>query len=234
METNQKTISEIKKEMEENKNPIPEVKEEVVDSVAPSETPEVVDDIDYKAELEKANERLRKAEFSLYKNKKEAKVSKEDESMDEVPDDKFEALLEQKLNERLGKLETQIVGRVLEDELSSISTNPDEQKLIRLHYENSVMKSGMDRESVRADLEKAYLIANAPKLRKMNTELSASIKANKSKTNSSAGTSQADLPNIEVDYKKHFSAHDWEFIQKRKWTKEQIKKAYEDKQKFTP
>lgn len=199
-----------------------EAKDESV-AEAPSEAKESESDaadseeVDYKAELEKAETKLKKAEYTIYKQKKDAK-----DEVELPPDERVNALVEEKLNERLGKLETSLVSSVLDDELARVSSNEEEKKLIKFHYENTIRRSGVSRSDVQVDLDKARLLANAAKYRKQATELEASVKAKKTTGNSSYGGSQTSS-RVEDDYRKQFSAHDWDWMQKRGFSKERIK-----------
>ncbi len=241
MESHVKTISEIKADMEAAKTVKPAVRVEETKQEESPAAPAVEesqldlqpeakqpDEIDYKAELERTQEQLKKAEFAIYKQKKEAKES-DDAPVELPPEDRISQMIEERVNARLGKIESQFAGNLLDEELSHFSKNPDEQKLIKLHYEKSIIRTGISRDAIKADLEKAYLIANAPKLRKQNTELAASMKAKQSLGNSSMGSSQAVDMKVEEDLQKQFSAYDWQWIQARKWSKEKIKLAADAK-----
>ena len=110
----------------------------------------------------------------------------------------------------------------------SFSSNEDEKKLIELHYQNSIVKTGVTRQAITEDLKKAKLLANAPKIQRENEELAEAMKAKQTISNSSYGNSGGRAPKKE-DYSKAFSPGEWAFIQKRGWTDDMIKKAAESK-----
>ncbi len=144
--------------------------------ITTEETPVVIEP-DYKAELEKAqkviadqDDELSKARFTLNKNRLAKKNSAEDDEddIDEGSEDIAEIIAKElkPIKESIAALATPTVDTVI----SELSSNPDEQALIRFHYENSVMKSGMTADAIKRDLQNAYAIANKPRLEKMLSE----------------------------------------------------------------
>ena len=74
--------------------------------------------------------------------------------------------------------------------LREMSSNPQERDLIKYHYEHSIVKGGLDESSVRADIEKAYAIANGKKLRKTVSEMQVAMQNRDQISNMPSGGSQ--------------------------------------------
>ncbi len=75
--------------------------------------------------------------------------------------------------------------------LREMSSNPQERDLIKYHYEHSIVKGGLDESSVRADIEKAYAIANGKKLRKTVSEMKVALDNRSQISNMPSGGSQS-------------------------------------------
>ena len=111
----------------------------------------------YKAELEKMEAINRQKEGALKEERRlrkeaEAKLKETTEStLDDGPKEKYltQAQVDAALDKRMAR-------EKFETKLESISNNVDEQKLVRYHYENSIVKTG----DVATDLEMAVAIAN--------------------------------------------------------------------------
>lgn len=117
---------------------------------------------DYKAEYEKAlkekqerEEQLKKAEFTIEKLK-----SSESPAVDI---EKLKQEIAEGFKKEIDTIKTTVTASIFEDEILRLSSNPDEAKLIRFHYENSIAKSGYDRSSIQKDLNNARTLANKPK-----------------------------------------------------------------------
>lgn len=127
--------------------------------------------VDYTAEIEKLQKKLSQAEFKLTQKNIEEKKKKEVDPYEALEID--EDIIDQKVNEKFGELEKKIFTKDISEEISSISSNPEEQKLIRLIYETKINKSGYDRESIHEDIKLAHLIANKSRLEKIASEMKA-------------------------------------------------------------
>ncbi len=160
------------------------------------------EEIDFKAELEKAKaakeekeEQLRKAEFTIEKLK----------SKKEAPEIDLEAI-EESIREKLSKeqeakfeqLKTEQAKSLLESEIAKITSNPDEQELIRFNYENRIVKSGHDAKSISEDLNNAYLISNKPRLEKTMEELRKKAISNMTKNGGEAAPSESKAPGAKL------------------------------------
>ena len=174
------------------------------DSQAPVDE---VKEIDYKAELEKVQATLVKAEHKIVelKTKKEDKDDFSFVNQDDVSDsndDDIDSKIASKVAESVATIRSEMVKElmsdVIKDELSNLSSNEDEKNLILLHYENSIKQSGVSRDSIKSDLNKAYLIANQSKFLKENKEIKEAMKAKNSIQNSSVGNNQSHEKNVKV------------------------------------
>lgn len=74
--------------------------------------------------------------------------------------------------------------------LKEVSSNPQERDLIKYHYEHSIVRGGLDESSIRADIEKAYAIANGKKLRKTVSEMQVAMQNREQISNMPSGGSQ--------------------------------------------
>jgi len=160
---------------------------------------ETTTEVDYEAQLaeerklrEQADEARKKAEDKIVELKRKSKQSKvEVEGFEEdIPEISETERLEKILAERDEKLRREFAKDSLEAELEKITSNPKERELIKYHYENTIRTTGVDRGSIRRDLERASIIANAPKAKKVLGEIKESLKSKNVAKNTSAGTNQ--------------------------------------------
>lgn len=133
------------------------------------------DEIDYAAELEKAKEQLKKAEYTIVKlkDKKEEKPEDDDEPP-APPVVDIEKIKEEAKNEakaEIDKFKLDIVTDTVEDVISKATTNPKEAELIRHHYQHSIVRSGYSRADIAKDIARAKLIANEARLAAERAEL---------------------------------------------------------------
>ena len=77
----------------------------------------------------------------------------------------------------------------IDETISKLTDNPDEIALIKHHYENSIKPTGFDKESIAIDIKKAYTLANAQKIFKQNNELKEALKAKKTISGGTGGSS---------------------------------------------
>lgn len=113
-------------------------------------------DIDYKAELEKAQEEKRKISGALAEERrlrKEAQQAATDKPAD------TDALVE----DIYGKLEKRRADDEVDEVIESMTSNSDEQALIKELYTNRLKPTGFSRKAIKADIESAYLLANRSK-----------------------------------------------------------------------
>lgn len=166
-------------------------------------------EVDYEAELaqlkkekDEAVEGRKKAEDKIVKLKREGKTKVEtegfEEDIPETPD--VEEIVERRLEERDRKIRMELAKDSLEFELEKITSNPKERDLIKFHYENTIRTTGIDRNSIRRDLERASIIANATKIKKVALEMKEAIKAKNTAKNTSAGNNQDVDTSVETKY----------------------------------
>lgn len=182
-------------------------------------TPEV----DYKAELERVQGQLKKAEHAIIKakqSKKEEPIEEQEE--DELPD--VDDVVDKAVQKGLSKIHSDLADDTIDDTLDNLASDADERKLIKFHYENSIVRSGISRASIKEDMRKAKLLANAPRYERENKELEETVRA-KTTTVKTAAPGSGGGSQPEEDMRKHFTARDWSFMQQRGWNKEQIRKA---------
>jgi hypothetical protein len=160
-------------------------------------------EIDYKAELEAAQTRLSQAEHVIVETKqklREAQTSTADVEVDYETTPTREELLTQLRAEQqseLSQFKKDLTQDIVNDEIERASSNPDEQALIKFHYENSIRQSGFSRAAIQADLESAKLLANKKRLIKENSELKEALKAKHSAGRVAGGSNQD--PQVQED-----------------------------------
>ncbi len=80
-----------------------------------------------------------------------------------LPEDEEEdidAIIDKKVADKLSAIQTNLIQPTVDGVIASLSKNSDEQKLIKWHYENSIIKHGTDIDSIRADIDNAKMLAN--------------------------------------------------------------------------
>jgi len=142
------------------------------DSKKPEEKPQ--DTPDYKALLEKEQKAREKAEHKIVKMKAKTLVEDEIEEESEVLD---KAYLDKKLTEiKYASLENQY-----EAEIDKMTANSDEKALIKEHLESNDLSG-----TVAEQVQKAWGMANAPRLAKTAKELAHSASVQPGGENSSS------------------------------------------------
>lgn len=190
-------------EKEINGQPAPVDEEEVVnDPVATQEDVQEEDaeqdsqEIDYKAELEKAKAILEKKEKQLgqaehkiveLKKQKKEEFDEFDEFDEEEKDNRPD--VKEVIREELVAFKREMSSERIDETISKLTDNPDEIALIKHHYENSIKPTGFDKESIAIDIQNAYTLANAQKILKQNNELKEALKAKKTISGGTGGSS---------------------------------------------
>lgn len=125
--------------------------------------------IDYKAEYEKI-----KADRDNYREglKNAKDIMKKKNTMDP---DEFKKMISEAIEDKFSVFTSNLTKSTLESKLDSLSSSPDEKELIRYHYENSIVKSGIDPSSIATDLENAKLLANRKSIFKKVDEMKISL-----------------------------------------------------------
>ncbi len=167
-------------------------------------------DIDYKAELQDEKARRIKAEDAIIKIKQGRKNKPEDTEEEVIPltqDD-----INKTIDTRLERDRLDAVEDFVDSQLELITSNVDEQNLIRHHYENSVKKTGYSKRSIKTDLANAYTLANRNKVLVQNRELKKTLKAKNSISNTGIGSNQSKPT---VPEKSGLTADDITFLEER-------------------
>lgn len=199
--------------------------DQAIDSQAPEQAPAQSEspEIDYKAELEKAQEKLKKAEYTLYKKNVEAKA-KEVEAAPEVD---IDSRVEESVNKRLSQITQDFTADAIDSALDAVSGSAEERSLVRFHYDNSIQRTGVSKTQIFEDMQKAKLLANAPKYLKENKEMQESLKSKRTTSMSSMGANvdtSMQIPKND-DLQKKFSQRDWDFMKSRGWSEDRIRQA---------
>ncbi len=213
---------EVKEDKEETKV---ESTELASDSKPESEQAKPEEEIDYKSELQKAQQQLQQAEHVIVETKKENKRLKDsgvDEDIDADIEEKAKEIAEKQTNQ----FKQDFLKDYLDDQIKSMTTNADEQALIRFHYDSSIVKSGYNREAIRSDLASAHLLANRKKLLNENHELKEALRAKNSIKNSGAGSNQ-DKPQGEEQLPE-LTEMEKRIIARRGWTVEEYRKKLKE------
>lgn len=130
------------------------------------------DDNEYAAQLEELQAQLdkEKAKSKNYKTALQRERSKKDqeEELEEVSQPKEDpSILEDRLkkleelqDQKMADMRVELASQIFEEELSSLSSNPKEQELMREHYRSSIKSSGLTRSAIRKDLQLCKAAAN--------------------------------------------------------------------------
>lgn len=172
----------------EQQAPAEEVKTEVQDAST---------ERDYRKELEEEQAKLARVEkdrdnyrtATIIKNRQLRKKAPSDEGdeFEEEFNDQSENQADVIADRVLQKIAPAISQNVVEQEIANYTQDPDKSSFIRFHYDNSIVKSGMDAASIRADIQKAIAIADAPRLRIERDEVARVALASKTPSLSSSG-----------------------------------------------
>lgn len=202
---------------------------------APSE-----EKLDYQALYEREKEKLAKAEFTLYKKNKESRAKRTQgepvaeeftsEAEPVVDHEKIKKMVEEEAYSLLEAQRAKDAEDIIEEEMRSLTSNEDEQRLVRLMYDNRLTKTGYSRLAIRDDLKQAWFLANRPKFLKEQQELVKTATQKQTVTSTPLGASVEKASQPTDDLSKHFSGYDWNWMKRRGWSDEMIKKALQNKQ----
>lgn len=187
---------------------------------------------DFAALYEQEKKRLGQAEFTIQKLRKENKELKKSDGESDLPvydPEDVKRLVAEEARVVLDQERQRDAADVIEEELMALTDNEDERKFIHLLYEKRIQKTGFSRSAVRDDLHAARDLANAPRYLKYAHEAAEALKARASVGKTALGTS-AEKAGPTEDLSKHFSQHDWTYIQKQGWDEAKIRKAIALKQ----
>ena len=158
---------------------------------------EAAGNVDFKAELEKEKARIAKAEHTIVDLKNKLK-DKEGNDVDIVA-------LEESLREKLAKeqeakfeqFKVEQAKSSIDTEIAKLTSNPDEQALIKFNYENRIVRSGFDPKSIADDISNAYVLSNKPRMEKTIEELRQKALSNMTRKTGDAAPSDP-TPNAKV------------------------------------
>lgn len=217
-EIEKKPIEEIEEEVQEEET-LEEAEDQDVEDVEETEeeTKEDEDDIDYDAELEALKEH-KKHNFDNAKARIEKKKGTQSVSVD----------VDEIVSRVTSVLSDQTKEDFIEAELELIK-NPKKRELVRHHYENSVVKSGISRKAIRDDIQKALAITDHSMLLKRQGEASEARKAKMTIAKGGAGGGQPSNASTKKSWEKVLTPSEIAFGKKRGWTEDMFKKAAEAK-----
>lgn len=153
--------------------------------VAPATEIEVEEDTrDYKKELADKEKELGQAQHVIVGLKKGARAD------DTVVDTEITTEV---IDEKLEKFKVEQSAEILNDELVKLTDNPDKRALIKLTYDNKIVKGGFTRASIQADLTSALAIVDRPYQEKIIGELKKTSISDKTKIKVGQGAGQ-ELP----------------------------------------
>lgn len=165
-----------------------------------SKKPESSNALDYAALYEAELAKRKRAEDKVVKLKKQSKSDVEIEDQDDeedVSEDRVEKLVLQQVTRMKDQLRSEVIESEVDDLIQDISSDVNEQKLIKHIYENGLQKSGFSRALIREDLANAKVLANRDLLIKSNKELSEALRSKATLSTarpSSSATRQVDKP----------------------------------------
>lgn len=165
-------------------NPTEEEAKQAAEAAAQAESEKnkegAEDTTDYKKLLEDTQKELSQAQHKIVELKKKTS----DDGTDNKED--IDLKIKSSIKEVLSEDRTLRVNEIVEEELSKLSSNTDEQKLIKLIYDNKIVKIGDSRADIKKDLEAAKVLANVNKTEARTKELEEAAK-NKAGASNAAG-----------------------------------------------
>jgi len=121
------------------------------------------EDIDYKSELERLegdialkNQRIEKQDKKILKLKQREKQTDTDEEEQDI-----DSLVSKKVEEQMSNF----VQDTINEEIASVASNEDEQKLIKWYLTHRIVKDGWSRQEIKEYVADAKTLANKGKAR---------------------------------------------------------------------
>jgi hypothetical protein len=97
------------------------------------------------------------------------------------------------------KVRNDLAGDVLEEEISKVAKTPEEKEAVLKEYNSSIVKTGVSRAKIAADLSKAAAIANLPKVQAQAAEArAAAASAGAARTAAPAGVTEVKTDSIKL------------------------------------
>jgi hypothetical protein len=172
-------------------------------------------DVVSRAEYEALQKQLKQAEFVIEKSKKQAKVA---------PAPKPIATASEGTEEVISRLREEFAADYLEETLVTLSTDTVERERILDEYNNSIVKSGLSKSSIKNDLLKAAKLVRSDFNEKVARESALSQQTKQTIANNGGSTNQ-DRPQPQEDWKRYLKASDLKYMTERKWSEEKMRQA---------
>jgi len=143
---------------------------------------------DAKKSLADKEKELGQAQFTIVGLKK----TKESErpAAQEVDIEAIEEKALSKAQEEIEKFKVEQSKDTFEDILATFKGTPEEKEKIKTAYNTQIVKTGFNRESIRQDLENAFILANKPKFETTIKELQATAISKGTQSGASATTQE--------------------------------------------
>ena len=170
------------------------------------------DELDYKSEYErlqgelaKKNERIAKQDKKIIKLKRKEEYQDDDEednSENKGDNTDLDEVVAKKVQEQMSSF----VEDTIDDEISKLSQNEDEKKLIKWYFDNRIVKTGWAKKDIIQYLGEAKALANAKKLITTSKMLAKKVKSEDTKgTPNFAGTPPKQSPKV-TEHDKQMAA----------------------------
>ena len=163
----------------------------------------------YAEMYEKEKAAREKAEADRDNYKKGLLIAKGKMDEDEEPSD-LDSLVEKKVQEQLAAVSPP-VRQSMDSLIGDMTTDPNLKRLIKYHYDNSVVHHGDDMEAIKTDLQNARMIATNFLASKKEVEMKAALNAKNTMPKISSGAGDAG----DIKRESTFTKDQLEFIAKR-------------------
>lgn len=177
----------VETKVEETTNPdAPQDETNTGDSMLGADESKTTDEpkVDYAAMLEaerakrqEAEDARKKAEEKIVKMKRDKKQDADEPTEPKKEDVDIEALLESRLSKLREELQTENKQGKIESIIQRVSTDPNEQELLRMTYNEKIQKSGFSDEAIMDDVLMAKMWVNRSSILKENHELAEALRA---------------------------------------------------------
>lgn len=98
--------------------------------------------------------------------------------------------VQEAVGEQLTQFQTSLTLENVDSLIRAHTSDPNKQRLIKFHYENTINRTGVSKQAIESDLQNAIAIADRAKILKENTELKTAIANKQGIRNSSLGSNQ--------------------------------------------
>jgi hypothetical protein len=193
-------------------NRMEDEKVEVAETEVAETTEETVVEAEVDQEKEALKKRLSQAEYVIEKLKK----AKPAETQVETNGDEMESRI-------IGKVRESMASDFLEETLGRIA-DPIKREAVRQEYETSIVKTGVSRASIEADIAKAAKLVDAELYAKEAHETKEALKAKTAKVNGGGSASKENAA-VAEDWKRWLKPAELAYMTERKWSPEMMKRA---------